>query len=188
MEPSHILAEFQQQIKVKKGQYNSFGKYYYRSAEDILEAVKAVVNPLGWAIMLEDEIIEVGGRIYVKSTAILTNGEQTYSTSAMAREDETIKGMHASQITGSTSSYSRKYALNALFALEDTKDSDATNNHGKEATNIPEDKYKDWKDALITITNKEGLRLFYNNNSEAIINDSEIRKLLIDRKAQLGIK
>jgi len=125
------LADIQAKLKAPKGQFNSFGKYHYRSAEDILEAVKKVVNPMGFSIILTDQVKEIGGRIYVESTASLFNGELEYNATGFAREEETKKGMDGSQITGSASSYSRKIALNGLFAIDDTKDSDSTNDHGK---------------------------------------------------------
>ena len=121
------LAEIQAKVKAPKGQFNSFGKYNYRSAEDILEAVKQVVNPMGYSITISDTIINVGDRYYIKATATLTNGKETYTTDGYAREEESKKGMDGSQVTGASSSYARKYALNGLFALDDTKDSDATN-------------------------------------------------------------
>lgn len=126
------LAVIQSKVKAPKGQFNSFGKYHYRSAEDILEAVKAVVNPIGFSISISDEIVMMGDRFYIKATATLTDGKETYSSTAYAREEESKKGMDGSQVTGASSSYARKYALNGLFALDDTKDSDATNTHGKD--------------------------------------------------------
>jgi len=127
------LAEIQSLIKAPKGQFNSFGKYKYRSAEDILEAVKVVINPLGYWITLTDELIQVGDRYYIKSTATLTDGTNNYHSTAFAREEESKKGMDGSQVTGASSSYARKYALNGLFAIDDTKDSDATNTHDDKA-------------------------------------------------------
>lgn len=139
---SNPLAEIQAKLKAPKGQYNSFGKYHYRSAEDILEAVKKVVNPMGFSITLTDSVGEVGGRIYVESTATLDNGEIEYQATGFAREEETKKGMDGAQVTGAASSYARKYALNGLFAIDDTKDSDATNNHGKSQESAPQAKAK----------------------------------------------
>lgn len=127
------LAKIQSEVKAPKGQFNSFGKYKYRSAEDILESVKPIVNPLGFSITLSDEIIAMDGRFYIKATATLTNGKETFSATGFAREEESKKGMDGSQVTGASSSYARKYALNGLFALDDTKDSDATNTHGQES-------------------------------------------------------
>jgi len=126
------LAQIQQQVKAPKGQFNSFGKYKYRSAEDIVEAVKLVINPIGFWLLLTDEVVAVGERVYVKATAVLTNGKETYMTTGFAREEDVKKGMDGSQITGAASSYARKYALNGLFAIDDTKDSDATNEHRDE--------------------------------------------------------
>jgi len=134
------LADIQAKLKAPKGQFNSFGKYHYRSAEDILEAVKKVVNPMGFAITLTDDLIFAEGRWYIKSVAELTNGKQTFSSIGLAREEETKKGMDGSQITGAASSYARKYALNGLFAIDDTKDSDATNDHGKSQESKPQAK------------------------------------------------
>ena len=131
------LAVIQNLVKAPKGQFNSFGKYKYRSAEDILEAVKQVVNPMGFSITVSDTIVNLGDRYYIKATATLTNGNETWSTDGYAREEESKKGMDGSQVTGASSSYARKYALNGLFALDDTKDSDATNTHGKDLSTGP---------------------------------------------------
>ena len=122
-----MLAKIQSLIKAPKGQFNNFGKYKYRSCEDIVEAVKPVINQLGFYLTLSDEIVEIGGRFYVKATATISNGAESYSSVAFAREEESKKGMDGSQVTGASSSYARKYALNGLFAIDDTKDSDATN-------------------------------------------------------------
>jgi hypothetical protein len=122
-----MLAKIQSLIKAPKGQFNNFGKYKYRSCEDIVEAVKPVINQLGFYLTLSDEIVEIGGRFYVKATATISNGTESYSSVAYAREEESKKGMDGSQVTGASSSYARKYALNGLFAIDDTKDSDATN-------------------------------------------------------------
>jgi hypothetical protein len=129
------LADFQLEIKAPKNQYNSFGKYHYRNCEDILEAVKPIISPFGYWVTITDEIVEVGSRIYVKATATLTNGVVSYSASAFAREANEKKGMDESQITGSSSSYARKYALNGLFAIDDTKDADSKEEPKKE---VPE--------------------------------------------------
>jgi hypothetical protein len=123
------LASIQQTLKAPKGQVNTFGKYKYRSCEDILEAVKPLLGDL--VLTISDDIVEVGGRVYVKATVSIYSGSGTLSTTAFARESETKKGMDDSQITGSASSYARKYALNGLFCIDDTKDADATNQHDK---------------------------------------------------------
>lgn len=120
------LNEIQQKLKAPKNQYNSFGKYKYRNQEDILEAVKPL---LGDATMtIEDEIVNIGDRYYVKATATLKDGEEFVDSVAFAREPEIKKGMDESQITGATSSYARKYALNGLFLIDDTKDADSADN------------------------------------------------------------
>jgi hypothetical protein len=126
------LAEIQATVKAPKGNFNSFGKYKYRSAEDILEAVKPVINPHGFHVTIYDEIVLIGDRFYVKATAEISNGENAYTSVAFAREEEIVKGMSAPQVTGSASSYARKYALSGLLALDDTKDADATNEHQDE--------------------------------------------------------
>ena len=126
-----ILASIQKNLKAPKNQLNKFGGYSYRSCEDILEALKPLTSELGATITISDEMVEAGGRIYVKATATLRCGEESVSTTAYAREAETKKGMDESQITGATSSYARKYALNGLFAIDDNKDADDTNTHGK---------------------------------------------------------
>lgn len=125
------LAKVQQEIKVPKGQYNSFGGYSYRSCEDILEAAKPLLQGAGLILILGDELVNIGSRYYVKATATLTDMEtgEAISTSSYAREEEDKKGMDGSQITGAASSYARKYALNGLFCLDDVKDSDTTNKH-----------------------------------------------------------
>lgn len=123
------LVEIQSKLKAPKNQYNSFGKYKYRNAEDILEAVKPLLAETRCTLTISDEIVMVGDRIYVKATTLLINSAgHTVSTTAYAREEETKKGMDASQVTGATSSYARKYALNGLFCIDDTKDADSMDN------------------------------------------------------------
>ncbi|EOY7299403.1 TPA: ERF family protein, partial [Clostridioides difficile] len=115
-------------------QFNSFGKYNYRSCEDILEGLKPILKEEKALVILDDNIVQIGNRFYVEATATLIDAEtgEKVSTKALAREDETKKGMDLAQVTGSVSSYARKYALNGLFCIDDTKDSDATNKHGNE--------------------------------------------------------
>lgn len=116
------VAEIQQKLKAPKNQYNNFGGYHYRNCEDILEAVKPMLGNL--VLKLDDEAVAVGNRVYIKAIATITDGVNTLSNSALARESETKKGMDDSQITGAASSYARKYALNGLFLIDDTKDAD----------------------------------------------------------------
>ena len=119
------LQNIQQELKAPKGQYNSFGKYKYRSAEDILEAVKPLLGKHNAQLTLSDTIKEIGGRVYVEATATFTDGTETVTVTASAREPSEKKGMDDSQITGTASSYARKYALNGLFLIDDTKDADS---------------------------------------------------------------
>ena len=128
------LMNIQQEVKAPKGQYNSFGKYAYRSCEDILEAVKPLLKKEKVVLTISDELQYIGNRYYIKATATLidTESDATISNSAYAREEETKKGMDGSQITGASSSYARKYALNGLFGIDDNKDSDTTNIQSKE--------------------------------------------------------
>lgn len=125
------LINIQSELKAPKSQYNSFGKYQYRNAEDILEAVKPLLKKNNCHLTITDEIILIGDRYYVKATAEITNGTEVVVTSALAREEESKKGMDSAQLTGATSSYARKYALNGLFCIDDTKDSDYNNQGDK---------------------------------------------------------
>lgn len=124
------LVTIQSKLKAPKGQYNSFGKYNYRSCEDILENARPLANENSCVIVLNDDIKEVAGRYYVEATATLFDADsgEEISAKAMAREPENKKGNDESQITGASSSYARKYALSALFALDDTKDADTMDN------------------------------------------------------------
>jgi len=120
-------------LKAPKGQLNKFGNYRYRSAEDIQESAKPLLKEIGCSLVLSDTIQAVGERHYVMAQAtLLDSNDEHVSVTAYAREAEDKKGMDAAQITGSASSYARKYALNGLFAIDDTKDPDATNTHGKD--------------------------------------------------------
>ena len=130
------LLVIQTKLKAPKGQYNKFGNFNYRSAEDILEAVKPLNAEQGLLLTITDEIKEVGGRIYVVATATVSDGTDTLQVSAFAREPENKKGMDESQITGATSSYARKYALNGLYAIDDNKDAD-TDEHKQQQENAP---------------------------------------------------
>ena len=162
------LLNIQSKLKAPKNQYNSFGKYHYRSCEDILEGLKPILKEEGATLILSDNVIQVGDRYYVESTAKLIDVEtgDMIETKALAREEENLKGQSSAQVSGSTSSYSRKYCLNALFCIDDTKDSDATNTHGKEPEQKP-------TQSSPTITEKQKNLLLYkakeNNFTEAQI-------------------
>ena len=118
------LIHVQTKLNAPKSNYNSFGKYSYRSAEDILEAVKPLNAEQGLLLTLTDEPILTGEWHYIKATATITDGNESHTVTAYARESENKKGMDASQVTGATSSYARKYALNGLYLIDDTKDAD----------------------------------------------------------------
>lgn len=127
------LSAIQLELKAPKGQYNSYGGYNYRSCEDILEAVKPLLKKYSLLLRLSDEIVNIGDRFYIKANAEVMDPKTEASTtiSAYAREEDTKKGMDGSQITGTASSYARKYALNGLFLIDDTKDAD-TDEHAKQ--------------------------------------------------------
>ena len=130
------LSKIQQELKAPKNLYNKFGNYYYRNAEGILNAVKPLLN--GMCLLITDEPIMVGERYYIKATATLTDGNESVSSVAYAREDEQKKGMDGCQLTGACSSYARKYALNALLMIDDSKDSDDDSLSPKNPENDPE--------------------------------------------------
>lgn len=139
------LQIIQTELKAPKNQYNSFGKYKYRSCEDVQEGVKPLLAKTKTALTLSDEIIVIGERYYIKATATLFDceSEERIINIAYAREEESKKGMDGSQVTGASSSYARKYALNGLFCIDDTKDSDSTNtgeNGNKKTNSKPDNK------------------------------------------------
>ena len=139
------LLKAQVELKAPKGQYNSFGKYKYRSCEDILEALKPVLDKLKLTLFIKDDVIEVNTRNYVKATITLIDVEkpnEVIETSAFAREEETKKGMDGSQITGTSSSYARKYALNGLFMIDDTKDNDTSDSKIERGNRAEEERKK----------------------------------------------
>lgn len=139
------LIKAQIELKAPKGQYNGFGKYKYRSCEDILEALKPVLDKLKLVLFIKDEVIEVNTRFYIKAIITLVNiekADEIIETSALAREQEEKRGYDASQITGSSSSYARKYALNGLFAVDDTKDNDTSDSKIERGNRAEEERKK----------------------------------------------
>ena len=122
------LATIQTRFKSKKSRFNSFGKYYFRSAEDILEAIKPFIKELGVTVVINEELVDSA---VIKTTATVTDGKETINATAVVGVDLDQKGMQMPQRYGSASSYGKKYALGNLFLIDDTQDSDATNNHGK---------------------------------------------------------
>lgn len=137
----NALQHIQKNLKVPKSQYNDFGGYHFRSAEDIVEAVKPLLSEVNAELIISDSLVELAGSVFVKATATLTqynsrnvsteNGHHIWQADGFAKHDTEVKGMKAAQITGSASSFARKYALNGLFLIDDVKDADSTNTHGK---------------------------------------------------------
>lgn len=127
------LQEIQKQLKAPKAQRNTFGNYNYRNCEDILEAVKPLLGDS--VLMIYDEVVNIGDRYYVRATADFSDGTTKCRVTAYARESEEKKGMDSAQITGAASSYARKYALNGLFLIDDTKDADSYDNTQKTPQN-----------------------------------------------------
>jgi hypothetical protein len=148
------LLEVQSKLEAPKGQTNKFGGYKYRSAEDILKALKPLLKEHELVMIINDEIVEVAGRVYVKATVTLNDGETTISTTAYAREPINKKGMDESQVTGAASSYARKYALNGMFAIDDTKDADSMDNSKEES-----DSEKVKRQTIVAITKAKGDKL-----------------------------
>ena len=157
------LSEIQVKLKATKDLYNSFGRYSYRSAESILEAMKPLLDEYKVALVINDDIVMIGERYYVKATARLIDGEtgEYVEATAFAREDESKKGQDLSQLTGSTSSYARKYAMNGLLAIDDNKDSDDLNKHGKDSIKVnmtPSGLSEAQLKRLYAIGNKAGIK------------------------------
>ena len=173
------LTNIQNDLKAPKNQFNHFGKYKYRNLEDVLEALKPLLLTYKVTVNISDEVVLIGERYYIKSTATLFDIEKEVNpinSVAYAREDDNKKGMDLSQLSGSTSSYARKYALNGLFAIDDTKDSDTTNTHGKE----PIDEVK--KETVSSISEAQIKRLYAIGKSKGI--DSKVidKSVLTDYK------
>lgn len=200
------LGIIQSSLNVPKGQFNAFGKYKYRSCEDILAALKPLLKQNDCTLTISDDIMQVGNRFYIKATASLTNsnGEQVTVT-AFAREEDSKKGMDASQVTGAASSYARKYALNGLFAIDDTKDADALNVNPQYTQSVqapfpppqnaqqasqqlsPSDLFQAYaKPAIEQATTKEELiRIF--NDYQVLHGMKDFMSAMTDRKKKLGI-
>ena len=138
MEIYKKLMGLQTELKAPKNQRNNFGNYNYRSCEDILEAVKPLLDKYKVALTIKDEVVLIGDRYYIKATSTLIDIDtgETVEASAFARESEDKRGMDASQLTGATSSYARKYSLNGLLCIDDNKDADSTNTHGKDTIKV----------------------------------------------------
>lgn len=176
----------QSQLKAPKNQRNDFGGFNYRSCEDILEAVKPLLKAEGLCLTITDDIVMIGDRYYVKATATLTDGERSLPNQAFAREPEERAKMDGSQVTGSASSYARKYALNGLFAIDDTKDADALNN-GQDAANGKD--FDKGKAKAIAEARKAAdipsLNAVYKRHEKALGKDTDFLTECTTRKKQL---
>ena len=174
------LSVIQSTLKAPKDLRNNFGNYNYRSAESILEAVKPILATNDCYINVSDELIYLGDRFYVKATAKITDftGDSVQST-ALAREEESKKGMDGAQVTGAASSYARKYALNGLLAIDDTKDADATNTHDKETTTTakPVEKVTPTKPTVTTITPNSGAMQPNTNFDKKEVDTAKVKAL-----------
>lgn len=163
------LLNIQKDLKAPKGQYNSFGKYKYRSCEDILEAVKPLLAREKVTLLISDEVVEIGGRVYIKATARLYDmeGSEGVENTALARESSDKKGMDESQITGTASSYARKYCLNGLFLIDDTKDADTDeyrNQQQKADDEEKNQKMKEEADVKLSATQAKAMITRLENN------------------------
>lgn len=186
-----ILSKVQSELNAPKGQYNKFGGFKYRSCEDIVEAVKPILAKYELTLNLSDEIVMIGDRFYIKATATITDGENLVSTSAFAREPLEKKGMDEPQITGTASSYARKYALNGLLAIDDTKDAD-TDEYVKQTKEVKQEQKATPKqiEILLAYYKAEDLEKLLAKNNISKIQDlpltkaSEIITKLKEKKPQ----
>lgn len=170
------LIKVQSELKAPKGQYNNFGKYAYRSAEDILESVKPLLAKNGLSMTISDEVIEVGGLTFINASVRVSDGVDVITASAQAGIDPNRKGMDIAQSFGSSASYARKYALNGMFLIDDTKDADSTNTHGKTSSapakaapkkSSPSDAFQKSVDYLKSSSNKkQALEMVLNKYGE----------------------
>ena len=189
MELAEKLLNIQNELKAPKNQYNKFGGYNYRSCEDILEAVKPLLAKYKATLTINDDIVMVGERIYVKADVALINIEdgRIIHNVAFAREEDIKKGMDGSQITGASSSYARKYALNGLFLIDDTKDSDATNTHGKDTKKLTDEQY----DTICDLFDEKAMPAmlkYFNVNNVSDLTEDQAKKAITQRKKTLEEK
>lgn len=168
------LSEVQNELKAPKSQKNTFGNYKYRSCEDILEALKPILKKNRLSLVIDDTLENIGDRYYVKATAILfdLDSDNKISNNAYAREEETKKGMDGSQITGTASSYARKYALNGLFNIDDTKDAD-TDEYGKTTKNKSNNQFEN-----ATNDDNDETKIEAEFNSKLVESESDLDKIL----------
>lgn len=180
------LQNIQQTLKAPKDKMNTFGGYKYRSCESILESVKPLLRENECTLVINDDIVLVGDKIFVKATATLTNKDgQSVSTQAFARHDENKKGMDGSQITGATSSYARKYALNGLFAIDDSKDADTDENRNeRKAAENAELVIKALVEKVAKCNSKDELTALFQANPDYKTNE-QFRNALNERYKQV---
>lgn len=188
-----VILDIQQNLNAPKNLYNKFGGYSYRSCESILVALKPLLAKHKAIIYFTEKTVEQNGWHYIEATACLRaeGKEEVFKTTGYAREDESRKGMDASQITGSASSYARKYALNAMFAIDDVKDSDATNTHGKEATapaptSAPT--LEEFTKKVNSLNSYPKLLEYWNSLSSEVRESEEYKKVINARNAEVKKK
>lgn len=186
----NIILDIQQNLNAPKSLYNEFGKYSYRSCENILTALKPLLAKHKAIIYFKERTVEQNGWHYIEATACLRaeGKEEVFTTTGYAREDEVKKGMDASQITGSASSYARKYALNAMFAIDDVKDSDTTNTHGKEdkapaPTSAPS--LEEFEKKIKTLTTFAQLQNYWNTLSSEVKENEGYKKIINSRNEEI---
>lgn len=190
------LISIQSELKAPKSQFNKFGGYKYRKAEDILEAVKPLLTKQKCTLIITDDVVLIGNRIYVKATATIKNEKgECETTTGWAREEETKKGMDGSQITGASSSYARKYALNGLFAIDDNADSDTTNDEQQAQTQVQQTTSQqfnpnDLNEGLAYLSrcaNKDNL-LWVIQHYQPLCSNAQFMQAVSAKKKQLGIQ
>ena len=181
------LNYIQTTLNAPKNLYNSFGKYSYRNLEGILAGVKPLLKETGCTFTLSDNIVEVGGRVYVEAEATIHFGDDSLSVRGYAREEENKKGMDSSQLTGSTSSYARKYAANGLFAIDDTIDADGYNTHDKEVSK-PSKETKTSHSTKATISDLSKVKEMLEKDKEGTIKIlNEKYELTVEQRKELGL-
>ena len=180
------LIAIQSQLKANKSQFNKFGNYSYRSCEDILESVKPLLKVNNAILTISDEMVLVGERVYVKATSTITVNDKSISVSAFAREPLAQKGMSESQITGSASSYARKYSLNGLFCIDDTKDADTMDNRPVANVKPTEDKastkqrakLKDYVVLFEAVNDLKAIEYINTNLSDPNLTESQAEQII----------
>lgn len=194
MEIYEILNKIQTELKVPKNLYNEFGKFKYRSCESILEAVKPILKDLNVSLIINDDLVSMGDRYYIKATARLAKNDKEFvESTAFAREALTKKSMDESQITGATSSYARKYALNGLFCIDDTKDADfydnTESNQSIKNTKTTRTTKNTTTDTVTTVTDEEVAKIMsyckkFNKDINTILSNYKIDNLKKLNKTQ----